>query len=164
MRHHGCQQQLTCCQSVASHATGREDLPCWPPSPVCGQDAQQHLQEKPEDPQTFPTDLSSPQEQSLQTRRFTIETPGTKQPTGLKVRVALGDKQALSPGWAVQLKYSYERARHGHLWLHWLTSGCAAQGYLTLTYFRIFFTRDMHRIVTQMDTTEPKKSQYCSVS
>jgi len=35
---------------------------------------------------------------------------------------------------------------------------------LALTYFRIFFTRDMHKIVTQMDTTEPKKSQYCSVS
>lgn len=60
MRHHGCQQQLTCCQSAASHATGREDLPSWPPSPACGQDSQQHLQkEKLEDPQTFPTNLSS---------------------------------------------------------------------------------------------------------
>lgn len=93
-----------------------------------------------------------------------MQTSGAKQATGLKIRVALGDKQALPPGWAVSLKYSRERAQHGYLRFSWLRSGPAAQSYPTLTYFRIFFTLDMHRIVTQMDTTEPKKSQYCSVS
>lgn len=41
------------------------------------------------------------QARSLQARCFTSQTLGTTQPTDLKTRVALGDKQALSPGWAV---------------------------------------------------------------
>lgn len=44
------------------------------------------------------------------------------------------------------------------------SAGSGLWGHLTLTYFRIFFRRAMHRMVTQMDTTEPRKSQYCSVS
>ena len=34
----------------------------------------------------------------------------------------------------------------------------------SLTYFRDAFSRAMERTVTQMDTPEPRKSQYCSVS
>ena len=34
----------------------------------------------------------------------------------------------------------------------------------SLTYFRDAFSRAMQRTVTQMDTPEPRKSQYCSVS
>lgn len=35
---------------------------------------------------------------------------------------------------------------------------------LRRTHFSIFFSRAMHRMVTQMETTEPRKSQNCSVS
>lgn len=156
MRHRHHPQQLGCWQSPGSHARGRENLTSWLPSPARTQGAGA----APAEGETRgPTNLPH-KPQSLQAN----QTPGTKQPTGLKVRVALGDKQALPPGWALSLKQSPERAQRGHPRLGWLRSGPATRGYLTLTYFRIFFTRDMHRIVTQMDTTEPKKSQYCSVS
>lgn len=73
--------------------------------------------EKPQKPQTFTPHLRGNfQAQPLQARRLTSQSAGTKQ-----ARVALGDKQALSPSCVIT--YRAERAQCGHLWLSWGLAG-----------------------------------------